>query len=201
MNTMINELTDTKAWENRSETPLFDILNWWIFSRSYRGFRENVGCEQGNESTNNVQVFITISSIRLLRNFNIAICRCKIMIEPLSSFQPLSLTAVIVFILLHHNIFNIIFEPCVAPDCFCRCFQYGVLCNVTLTTVGFGENSSNNMARFVAVITMLGAVFLSMPIAVIGNHENAYNDHEKELALKDPIREKESWQNAMLEYT
>ena len=38
---------------------------------------------------------------------------------------------------------------------------------------------------------LAGAVFLSMPIAVIGNQfENAYNDHEKELALKDPIQRK-----------
>ena len=139
--------------------------------------------------------FANVSNCRIfkiLRQF----AGAKIMYRTaVTSFQPLSLTAVMLFLFFFIAASLIfIFEPCVTPDCtFEDVFNTGYFVIITLTTVGFGDQiPSNNMARFVAVITMLaGAVFLSMPIAVIGNQfENAYNDHEKELALKDPIQRK-----------
>ncbi len=202
---IVNALTDHKSVEDeiRSETPFFfDILNWVDFLAILPWFLEKMlVANEGNESSNNVQVFITISSIRLLRVLRIfKILRhfagAKIMYRTaVTSFQPLSLTAVMLFLFFFIAASLIfIFEPCVTPDCtFEDVFNTGYFVIITLTTVGFGDQiPSNNMARFVAVITMLaGAVFLSMPIAVIGNQfENAYNDHEKELALKDPIQRK-----------
>ena len=113
-----------------------------------------------------------------------------------TSFQPLSLTFVMLllfFFIVASLIF--IFEPCREIGCtFQDVFNTGYFVIITLTTVGFGDQiPHNNMARFVAVLTMLaGAVFLSMPIAVIGNqYEAAYNDeHEKETAMKDPVQRK-----------
>ena len=48
---------------------------------------------------------------------------------------------------------------------------------------------------------LAGAVFLSMPIAVIGNqYEAAYNDYEKEIAMKDPVEKKTYGRKASHQY-
>ena len=111
-----------------------------------------------------------------------------------TSFQPLSLTFVMLLLFFIVASLIFIFEPCREIGCtFQDVFNTGYFVIITLTTVGFGDQiPHNNMARFVAVLTMLaGAVFMSMPIAVIGNqYEAAYNDYEKETAMKDPVQRK-----------
>ena len=63
-------------------------------------------------------------------------------------------------------------EPCADADCtFKDAFNTGYFLAITLTTVGYGDQIPTHPgARALAILTMMfGAVFLSMPIAVIGN--------------------------------
>eukprot|EP00943_MAST-04B_sp_MAST-4B-sp1_P000038 g38.t1 len=200
---VVESLTDHKSVEDelQTETPFFfDVLNWVDFVAILPWFLEII-ITGGGTQTADINTLITLSVIRLLRVLRIfKILRqfdgAKIMYKTaVTSLQPLSLTFVMLFLfffLAASLIF--IFEPCLTPDCtFQDVFNTGYFVIITLTTVGFGDQiPSNNMARFVAVITMLaGAVFLSMPIAVIGNqYENAYNEHEKEVAMRDPTQRK-----------
>ena len=190
-----------KEEEIEHETPFFlDILNWVDFVAILPYFLELIVTGGGTQSAD-VSTLIYISVIRLLRVLRVfKILRqfegAKIMYKTaVTSFQPLSLTFVMLllfFFIVASLIF--IFEPCREIGCtFQDVFNTGYFVIITLTTVGFGDQiPHNNMARFVAVLTMLaGAVFLSMPIAVIGNqYEAAYDEHEKERAMKDPVQRK-----------
>jgi hypothetical protein len=143
--------------------------------------------------------FLAMSVIRLLRLLRIfkifrQLAGAKILYKTMiSSLAPLTLTFLILFLFFTFIAsFIFMFEPCLTEDCtFKDVFNTGYFVIITLTTVGFGDQiPSNKVARFMAVVTMLfGAVFLSMPIAVIGNQfERAYNDYEKKKAYEDPVK-------------
>ena len=107
------------------------------------------------------------------------------------SIKPLSLTLMMLF-MFFTVVASLTFmvEPCANSDCvFKDAFNTGYYLAITLTTVGYGDQvPTHPFGRFLAVVTMLfGAVFLSMPIAVIGNKfELAYEAFEKREAHKNP---------------
>jgi len=118
------------------------------------------------------------------------------------SAKPLSLTLMMLFMfftVVASAVFML--EPCASPDCtFKDAYNTGYFLAITLTTVGYGDQIPTHPgARMLAIITMMfGAVFLSMPIAVIGNKfELAYNNFEKKQAHKNP---KLALENAKKDY-
>jgi len=138
--------------------------------------------------------FEIIKLLRVLRVFKIfrSFSGTAILVETATkSLKPLSLTLMMLF-MFFTVVASMVFmlEPCASADCtFKDVYNTGYFLAITLTTVGYGDQiPSHPGARGLAILTMMfGAVFLSMPIAVIGNKfEAAYNNFEKRQAHKNP---------------
>ena len=138
--------------------------------------------------------FEIIKLLRVLRVFKIfrSFSGTAILMETAAkSMKPLSLTMMMLF-MFFTVVASMVFmlEPCTSADCtFKDVYNTGYFLAITLTTVGYGDQIPTHAgARFLAIVTMMfGAVFLSMPIAVIGNKfEAAYNNFEKRQAHKNP---------------
>jgi hypothetical protein len=186
-----------------SENPFFyDALNWIDIIAVSPYFLEKMIMSSGQTTDQGAKnTYLALSLVRLLRMLRIfKIFRqlegAKILYQTaLNAMEPLTLTMVGLFLFFTFVASLILMlEPCYTNDCVYKdVFNAGYFVIITLTTVGFGDQiPSNKMTRFVTVCTMLmGAVFLSMPIAVIGNSfEKAYSDFEKKRTLGDPILRK-----------
>lgn len=177
-----------------AETPFFrDALNLLDFVAILPWFLEKIFQPDTSPTSLNLE-FEIIKLLRVLRVFKIfrAFSGTRILVETAQkSLKPLSLTLMMLFMFMT-VVASIIFmiEPCSNADCvFKDSFNTGYFLAITLTTVGYGDQvPTHPFARFFAVITMLfGAIFLSMPIAVIGNKfELAYNAYEEREAHKNP---------------
>jgi hypothetical protein len=176
------------------EAPFFrDGLNLLDFIAILPWFLEKIFQPDTSPTTLNLE-FEIIKLLRVLRVFKIfrAFSGTRILVETAQkSLKPLSLTLMMLFMFMT-VVASIIFmiEPCVNSNCvFKDTFNTGYFIAITLTTVGYGDQvPTHSFARFFAVVTMLfGAIFLSMPIAVIGNKfELAYNAYEKRESHKNP---------------
>ncbi|GMH61803.1 hypothetical protein TrST_g1046 [Triparma strigata] len=77
------------------------------------------------------------------------------------------------------------YETCKFPDIFVSCY----FSMVTMTTVGYGDNFPTTMfSRAVATMIMLfGALFLSMPVAIVGSEFNQAWEKLEKIEGKDDV--------------
>ena len=187
------------------DPPFFlDALNLLDFVSVLPWFLETIFKPPSDPTSLNLE-FEIIKLLRVLRVFKIfrSFSGTAILFETASkSAKPLSLTLMMLFMfftVVASAVFML--EPCASPDCtFKDAYNTGYFLAITLTTVGYGDQIPTHPgARMLAIITMMfGAVFLSMPIAVIGNKfELAYNNFEKKQAHKNP---KLALENAKKDY-
>ena len=186
------------------DTPFFrDLLNYIDFVAISPLFLELIFQPPTDPHVLNLE-FEIIKLLRVLRVFKIfrSFSGTRILLETAAnSLPPLTLTLMMLF-MFFTVVASIIFivQPCTgtptdeAPMALCTftdALNAAYFVIITITTVGYGDQVPKvPVARFIAVVTMLfGAVFLSMPIAVIGNHfESAYKRMEERNAAKDPVK-------------
>ncbi len=176
------------------ETPFFlDLLNYLDFVAILPLPLQLILNPETNPENLNLE-FEIIKLLRVLRIFKIfrSFSGTRILMETAAkSIKPLSLTLMMLF-MFFTVVASLTFmvEPCADEGCvFKDAFNTGYYLAITLTTVGYGDQvPTHPFGRFLAVVTMLfGAVFLSMPIAVIGNKfELSYEAFEKREAHKNP---------------
>ena len=187
------------------DPPFFlDALNLLDFVAVTPWFLELIFQPPTDPTSLNLQ-FEIIKLLRVLRVFKIfrSFSGTAILVETAAkSLKPLSLTLMMLF-MFFTVVASLVFmlEPCADADCtFKDAYNTGYFLAITLTTVGYGDQIPKHPgARALAIFTMMfGAVFLSMPIAVIGNKfELAYKNFEKRQAHKHPVK---ALENAKLDY-
>ena len=190
---------------NDRDPPFFvDPLNLLDFVAVMPWFLEVIFQPPTDPTALNLE-FEIIKLLRVLRVFKIfrSFSGTAILVETATkSLKPLSLTLMMLF-MFFTVVASLVFmlEPCADADCtFKDAFNTGYFLAITLTTVGYGDQIPTHPgARALAILTMMfGAVFLSMPIAVIGNKfELAYKNFEKRQAHKNPEK---ALENAKKEY-
>jgi hypothetical protein len=190
---------------NDRDPPFFlDALNLLDFVAVLPWFLEVIFQPPTGPTELNLE-FEIIKLLRVLRVFKIfrSFSGTAILVETASnSLKPLSLTLMMLF-MFFTVVASMVFmlEPCANKDCtFKDAYNTGYFLAITLTTVGYGDQIPKHAgARALAILTMMfGAVFLSMPIAVIGNKfESAYKNFEKRQAHKSPEK---ALENAKKDY-